>query len=116
MEVLADEIQVRIIQELRGEMLTVQIFVYLQLLDFLTTLLGFRLGASEASPFIRTLLHFGPALGVALSKGVALGLGAFCIWRKKTRVIGWINYWYAGLIVWNLCVILRALMVARVAR
>jgi hypothetical protein len=107
---------VRILQELRGEMLTVQIFVYLQLLDFLTTLLGFRLGASEASPFIRTLLFFGPAVGVAISKGVALGLGAFCIWRKKARVIGWINYWYAGLIVWNLCVILRALMAARVAR
>jgi hypothetical protein len=107
---------VRILQELRGEMLTVQIFVYLQLLDFLTTLLGFRLGASEASPFIRTLLYFGPALGVALSKGVALVLGAFCIWRKKARVIGWINYWYAGLIVWNLCVILRALMASRVAR
>ncbi len=100
----------RIIQELRGGILTVQVFLYLQLLDFLTTLLGFRLGASEASPFIRTLLYFGPALGVALSKGVALGLGAFCIWRRKTRVIGWINYWYAGLIVWNLCVILRALM------
>jgi hypothetical protein len=101
---------VRIFQELRGDILTVQVFLYLQLLDFLTTLLGFRLGASEASPFIRTLLHFGPAFGVALSKGVALGLGAFCIWRKKTRVIGWINYWYAGLIVWNLVVILRALM------
>jgi hypothetical protein len=55
-------------------------------------------------------------LGVALSKGVALGLGAFCIWRKKARVISWINYWYAGLIVWNLCVILRALMASRIAR
>jgi hypothetical protein len=47
---------------------------------------------------------------------VALGLGAFCIWRKKARVINWINYWYAGLIVWNLCVILRALMASRIAR
>ncbi|MGD0301291.1 MAG: DUF5658 family protein [Bryobacteraceae bacterium] len=104
------------LQELRGEILTVQIFLYLQLLDFLTTLLGFRLGASEASPFIRTLLYFGPALGVALSKGVALALGAFCVWRKKTRIIGWINYWYAGLIVWNLCVILRALMASQAIR
>ena len=87
-----------LIEEVRGEMLMVQVFVYLQLLDFLTTLLGFRLGASEASPFIRTLLFFGPAVGVALSKVVAVGLGAFCIWRKKARVIGWINYWYAGVI------------------
>jgi hypothetical protein len=90
-------------------MLSIQLFIYLQLLDFLTTLLGFRLGASEASPFIRALTHFGPAIGVALSKAIALGLGAYCIWRKKAYVIGWINYWYAGLVVWNLCVILKVL-------
>jgi hypothetical protein len=90
-------------------MLTVQIFVYLQLLDFLTTILGFRLGAAEASPFIRLLIHIGPALGVAFSKGIALALGGYCVWRNKPRVISWINYWYAGLVVWNLCIILRAL-------
>jgi hypothetical protein len=96
-------------------MITIQVFVYLQLLDFLTTLLGFRLGAAEASPFIRSLLYMGPAVALALSKGIALGLGAFCLWRKKAHVIGWINYWYAGLVVWNLCVILRVLLVNRLA-
>ena len=30
-------------------MLAIQLFVYLQLLDFLTTMIGFKLGASEAS-------------------------------------------------------------------
>jgi hypothetical protein len=92
-------------------MLTVQVFLYLQVLDFMTTLLGFRLGASEASPFIRTLIHMGPAIGIALSKFVAVGLGALCIWRKKAYVIGWINYWYAALVVWNLCVIMNVLFV-----
>jgi len=92
-------------------MLTVQVFLYLQVLDFMTTLLGFRLGASEASPFIRTLIHMGPAIGIACSKAIALGLGAFCIWRKKAHIIGWVNYWYAGLVVWNLCVIMRVLVV-----
>jgi hypothetical protein len=92
-------------------MLTVQVFLYLQVLDFMTTLLGFRLGASEASPFIRTLVHLGPAIGIALSKVVALALGAFCVWRKKAYVIGWINYWYAALVVWNLSVILKLLVV-----
>lgn len=93
-------------------MLTVQVFLYLQVLDFMTTLLGFRLGASEASPFIRTLIHMGPAIGIALSKVVAVGLGALCIWRKKAYVIGWINYWYAALVVWNLCVIMKVLFVS----
>lgn len=90
----------------KREML-VQIFVYLQLLDFITTLLGIRVGASEASPFIRLLSHFGSPLGVALSKVVALALGAVCVWLKKDRILRWINYWYAALVVWNLCVILR---------
>ncbi|HYL36411.1 MAG TPA: DUF5658 family protein [Bryobacteraceae bacterium] len=90
----------------------VQLFIYLQLLDFMTTLLGFRLGAAEASPFIRLLFHLGPALAVALSKVLAVGLGAVCVWLKKDRIISWINYWYAGLVVWNLCVILRVLTFA----
>ena len=52
-------------------MLAIQLFVYLQLLDFLTTLVGFKLGASEASPFIAKLIHVSsPAIGVAASKVV----------------------------------------------
>ena len=38
-------------------MLILQVFIYLQVLDFLTTLVGFKLGASEASPFIAKLIH-----------------------------------------------------------
>lgn len=86
----------------------VAIFVYLQLLDILTTLVGFRLGAAEASPFIRMLMHAGPAVGVILSKLVALGLGAFCVHRKRYHVIRWASYWYGVLVVWNLMVVLAA--------
>ncbi|MDP9055378.1 MAG: DUF5658 family protein [Acidobacteriota bacterium] len=90
-------------------MLAIQVFVYLQLLDFLTTLVGFRLGASEASPFIAKLIHVSsPALGVAVSKIVGLGIGGICVAAGRTKLIGWINYWYAGLIVWNLCILLVA--------
>ncbi len=83
-----------------------QVFIYLQLLDLLTTLVGFRLGAGEASPFIRVLMHAGPALGVTLSKLVALALGGVCVWAKKSHLIRWVSYWYAALIVWNLMVML----------
>jgi len=90
-------------------MLAIQAFVYLQILDFLTTLVGFRLGASEASPFIVKLIHVtSPAWGVAASKFVAMGIGAVCLATGRGRLITWINYWYAALIVWNLCVILMA--------
>jgi len=85
-----------------------QIFIYLQLLDLLTTLVGFKLGAAEASPFIRMLMHAGPVMGVTLSKIVALGLGGLCVYLKKHHLIRWATYWYAGLVVWNLMIMLAA--------
>jgi hypothetical protein len=88
------------------QMSVIHIFIYLQLLDLLTTLIGFRLGAAEASPFIKALMHFGPALGVITSKIFALGLGALCIQLKKQHLIRWISYWYGCLVVWNLMVVL----------
>jgi len=85
-----------------------QVFVYLQLLDLLTTLLGFRLGAAEASPFLRLMMHAGPLNGVIVSKVLALGIGALCIYTNKSHVIRWISYWYGGLVIWNLMVMLVA--------
>jgi len=88
-------------------MLAIQVFLYLQVLDFLTTLIGFKLGAREASPFILKLIHItSPALGVAASKLVGIGIGALCVALNRARLIAWINYWYAGLILWNLMLIL----------
>jgi len=85
-----------------------QVFIYLQLLDLCTTLVGFRMGAAEASPFIRLLMHFGPAVGVASSKVLALGLGALCVQANKPHLIKWATYWYGGLVVWNLMILLSA--------
>jgi hypothetical protein len=91
-----------------SQMAITQIFIYLQLLDLLTTLVGFKLGAREASPFIRMLMHAGPAAGVMASKFLSLGLGALCLYYKKNHLIRWISYWYGGLIVWNLMVLLAS--------
>ena len=83
-----------------------QAFIYLQLLDLLTTLVGFKMGASEASPFIRILMHAGPVTGVAVSKLFALGLGGLCVYLKKQHLMRWATYWYSGLVVWNLMIVL----------
>ena len=84
------------------------IFVYLQLLDLLTTFVGFKLGAAEASPFIRIMMHAGPGVGVTVSKVLALGLGGLCVYTGRYHVMRWITYWYAALVVWNLMVVLTA--------
>lgn len=82
-----------------------QLFLYLQVLDLMTTLVGFRVGAAEASPFIGWLMQWGPAAGVVASKFIALAIASVCLWTGKRRVIHWITYWYAGLVVWNLFII-----------
>ena len=92
-----------------SHMVYIEVFIYLQVLDFITTLIGLRLGLGEASPFIRWLMHVGPAAGLALSKLVAFILGGVCIWLKRRHLLRWINYWYAGLVVWNMSLILGVL-------
>lgn len=86
--------------------MSVEVFIYLQLLDFMTTLVGFELGLGEASPFIRWMMSLGPEFGVLASKLIAVTLGGICIWMRKTQIIRWINYWFAGLVVWNLTLML----------
>ena len=87
----------------------IRVFLYLQLLDFMTTLIGMRLGLGEASPFVRYLMEIGPSAGLALSKVIAFALCGMCIWLNKRHVVRWINYWYAALVVWNMVLIANVL-------
>ena len=90
-------------------MLIVQVFVYLQVLDFLTTMIGFRIGAHEASPFIVKLIHLSsPAIGVAASKMVGLAIAGVCVATNRVKLLSLANYWYAALVVWNLAMILAS--------
>jgi len=88
---------------------TLEVFLFLQGLDVLSTLIGFSLGNTEASPFVRLLITFGPLAGLAFSKAVAIGLAVFCALSRRAMLIRWINYWYAALVCWNLIIALRVL-------
>jgi hypothetical protein len=85
------------------------LFLYLQVLDVLTTLVGFSLGASEGSPFIRELIRWGPLAGTLASKVFAVAILGFCLAYRKLNLLRWVNVWYAALAVWNLCIVLRLL-------
>jgi hypothetical protein len=87
----------------------IEVFLYLQILDILSTLIGFSLGNSEASPFVRLLVHWGPFAGVVLSKILAVGIAFICLLLRRRKLILWINYFYAALVVWNLYTTLRVL-------
>lgn len=86
----------------------IEVFLYLQLLDLLTTMLGLYLGASEISPFIRMMMSLDPLVGVAASKLIAVALAGWCLWARRERIVRWINYWYAALVVWNIAMLLNA--------
>ena len=51
-------------------------------------------------------MHLGPSFAVAASKVVAIGLAGLCVSLNRSYLVRWINYWFAALIVWNLCNIL----------
>ena len=88
------------------------VFIYLQVLDVLSTLIGFSLGNTEASPFVRLMIRWGPVTGLVLSKAVAIGLVVVCFAIKRARLIRLINFWYAGLVIWNLYTVLAVLITA----
>src|SRR5580700_10783928 len=84
------------------------VFFSLQALDVLTTLLGLRVGASEASTFVGRLMHFGPVAGLFISKAFAIILASAALGFRRPRVIVFLNYWFAIVITWNLVTIIIA--------
>jgi hypothetical protein len=89
-------------------------FLYLQVLDLLTTLVFLAVGISEANPVIRLLAGSAgsPLGGLLVGKAIALGL-ACCCWRQRRRaLLGRVNFFYAGLVLWNLAAILSRTAVA----
>jgi len=81
------------------------VFVFLQVLDVLTTLLGLRLGAGEASAFVGSLMHLGLVPGLMISKILAVLLVLIALRRKKPQIVVMANIWFAGLVTWNLLLI-----------
>ncbi len=89
-------------------MSVLELFFLLQLLDFLTTLVGLRMGGTEMSPFAHWLMQFDAVLGLAVVKLIGIGLGAYCVATRRIQVLAKVNYIFAVIVVWNLHNILRA--------
>src|SRR4051812_26424877 len=78
------------------------VFMALQILDILSTLLGLQMGAAEASIFLNRLMHIGPVPALLLAKITAVALVAMAIRMKRPRVVVFLNYWFAAVVTWNL--------------
>jgi hypothetical protein len=85
---------------------SLSVFVFLQALDILTTLIGLRLGAGEASVFIARLMHLGAVPGLMISKILAAILVLIALRYRHPRIVVMANFWFAGVVTWNLVAIL----------
>jgi hypothetical protein len=85
---------------------SVGLFLGLQVLDVLTTLIGLHLGAQEGSTFIGRLLETGPLSGLIISKILAAGLAAFAVFLNRKRILVFLNIWFGAVVGWNLIAIL----------
>jgi hypothetical protein len=92
---------------------SMSVFFSLQALDVLTTLIGLRMGAHEASLFIGRMLAIGPVAGLLISKCFAVILAAAALAFQRPRVVVFLNYWFAALIAWNLLTIFTSLWAMR---
>jgi len=76
-------------------------FAALQVLDLLTTLVAFHVGAFEINPLVAHLtLRFGRFRGVLISK-----LFAIAIAMGVRRLVWVVNLFYAAVVGWNLAVV-----------
>jgi len=89
-------------------MTVIEVFFLLQVLDFMTTLVGIRMGGSELSPFAKWLMQFDTVAGLMMVKFIGFALGGVCIWFRRPRVLNWVNYIFAGIVLWNVYQILGA--------
>jgi hypothetical protein len=89
------------------------VFVALQVLDMLTTLIGLHMGAKEASLFLGSLMRVGPVAALLIAKILAVFLVAVAMKYRRPRVVVFLNYWFAAIVTWNLGTILSAQLSAR---
>ena len=92
---------------------SLSVFVALQVLDMLTTLLGLEMGAQEASLFLGHLMKVGPFAALLMAKIIAVLLVAAAMKYKRPRLVVFLNYWFAAVVTWNLATILSAQFAAR---
>jgi len=85
-------------------------YSYLQVLDFLTTVAFLINGVREANPLVRFALQLGPyPLGGLLAvKILAVGLGLFCWWKGRQKLLTRINLLFALVVAWNLAALIIA--------
>ena len=87
----------------------VMVFIGLQCLDLLTTLVVFSRGGVELNPVVRSLMPWtGRVLAVVTSKAILISLIVLYGGRKRIVFLG--NILYAAVVAWNLAIVFALLV------
>lgn len=82
------------------------LFAFLQVLDVGTTVLALKLGGHEKNPLIRQFMVMGPITGLVVSKIMVIAFAGGCAFLGKPRPVMYANLLFAGIVVWNVGVII----------
>ena len=85
-------------------------FIYLQILDVLTTVAFLLNGVAESNPVVKWAMRAAPDpfSGLILLKVAALGLGVYCMLSARQQLLQKVNVFFAGLVAYNLLALILA--------
>lgn len=88
------------------------VFVLLQCLDALTTLIFLNKGVAEGNPLVGWALPHAhaPWIGLLTAKLVATALGVYCYRNGRFTTLRLANVGYTAIVAWNLLAIAAALV------
>ena len=83
-------------------------FVYLQVLDALTTIAFMMYGVAELNPVIKWAMRESPSAltGLLLVKILAVGLAFYCIVRARQKLLRKVNVFFALVVAYNVVVLI----------
>ena len=83
-------------------------FVYLQVLDALTTIAFMMYGVAELNPLIKWAMRESPSAltGLLLVKILAVGLAFYCVVRARQKLLRKVNIFFALVVAYNVVVLI----------
>jgi len=83
------------------------VFIFLQIVDLMTTRMALSLGAGEQNPMVAQIMHLAPVYGLLISKLIVVAIAALGVWMEKSNGIRVANLAFTGVVVWNFSVIFK---------
>ena len=83
-------------------------FIYLQVMDMLTTVAFMMYGVAEVNPVVKWAMRESPSAlgGLFLVKVAAVMLALFCMARSQQKLLRGVNIFFAGVVAYNMFVLI----------